>query len=353
MSGHKRGKNIGHGGCYGDENGGSSLSTLFSSMTLSIPWSYEPISGFPRHITPSQKGIYSCLENTLGALEDVIDPVEDTESLELEQLISGSIGRRGNMIDGWNQAYWSNFEIVGRPRQSRVNSYSQPLRPVHLRYGISTDQQTYVVKKALVIDESEKMAYPFALSNLIGLTCLRHNVSGNTLRHLIFYNVTNEKAWAAMGNAFMAAGIILPELPREDVREESHPRKTRHSRGRKTEPRKGKGAQMLSTRLSIKAPNDGDYANLHGWNALHNRNPFTAAVHRLGTEETANLPMLPPLAAYTLLAVTQPRQFAASQSYWSALIAHFDWPDRKGKGKEVQASPSAASSSAGGHQIYS
>lgn len=105
-------------------------------------------------------------------------------------------------VHGWSHHHWHNYTVSGLPRRSR-RGYGLFV-PVHLRYAVSRDKTVYAIKQASTRDTSEEVTHPFALSNLVGMTCRRHAIGAASLRHLIFYNVTNPDAWAAMVSAFHA-----------------------------------------------------------------------------------------------------------------------------------------------------
>lgn len=333
---------------------------LFSAMNAmslepDLPWESIFPSGNPWSIITvcggAYKGFYFCLDDTDGALRDVADDVEDVESSQLEHTMSASIGRVP--INGWRRSHWNNIKIIGQPRVSRVTNTW--LTPVHLRYAFSTDGSVYCIKKAATQDAYERVQYPFALSNLIGMTIRQHrlNTPKAPLRHIVFYNVENQQAWGAICLAFAAAGVSLPELPQKSMmKEEEEEMESKRSRQSRRSSHKGKGKSSKPIRRQIPSvwvtitPSD------PAWGQLHNNNPFTKVLTQVRASECEV--GLPSVAAFTLIAVPQER-WSAEQTYWSALIAHLDVPAEapavKGKGKLIQVDNSAPSSSRMRHAL--
>lgn len=317
------------------------------SLGPTLPWESMLPPGKPWSIIVvrggEQKGLYFHLEDADGALAEVPDPVEDVQSPELEQLMSSSIGRVP--INGWHRGHWNSFKIIGQPRVSRVtNSW---FTPAYLKYAFSTDGSVYCIKKATIQDAAERVRYPFALSNLIGMTIRHHRLNSpqSPLRHFIFYNVENQQAWGAMCCAFAAAGISLPELSSKGMieEEETESRQSRHRSMCKSKKvlRKQLRPQMPSVWVTI-GPLD------PAWEQLHNNNPFTKVLNQVRASEWEV--GLPYVVAYTLIAVAHER-WSLEQTYWSALIAHLDPPVEagKGKGKDSKFDPSVSSSSSRRH----
>lgn len=304
------------------------------------PWIFEPVPGRPcALVNGNTKGMYGLLEDTQGALNESADDVEDVESRELEQLILGCVGRA---VHGWSRNHWDNYKIVGHPRQGNVYGGHVSM-PVHLRYAVSRDRSVYAIKKAMVCDASEHVAYPFALSNMIGMTCRRHNTNAGSLRHLVFYNVANPQAWAAMMNTFHRASVVLPEYPeRGMVEEASYARRASRRRGESVLPpeNSSRKQRVPPVSITITETSHGD-----AWIALHHDNPFTKVTDRVVNHEINTMESSLCLFAYTLLAVPQERLFGP-QEYWSALVAHF-MPREEGRG--LRTDPSSGSDYA---QVY-
>lgn len=297
------------------------------------PWIFEPVPGRPcALVNGNTKGMYGLLEDTEGALNESADDVEDVESQELEQLISGCVGRA---VHGWSRNYWESYQIVGLPRQSNVYG-GQVSMPIHLRYAVSRDQSVYAIKKAMVCDASERVVYPFALSNMVGMTCRRHNMNAGSLRHLVFYNVTNPQAWSAMMDTFQRAGVVLPEYPERGMVEEamgsSSRRASRRSGDNFHQPRNGR-RQQRAPPVSITVT---ETSHVDAWIALHHNNPFTKVADRVVNHEINTTVRSLCVFAYTLLAVPQERLFGP-QEYWNALVAHF-MPRVEERGLQTDAS---------------
>lgn len=210
--------------------------------------------------------------------------------------------------------------------------------PVHLQYAISRSRAVYAIKNANLRDNYEQVVYAFALSNLVGMTCRRHQVTEANLRHLIFYNVKNWQAWTAMQAAINMKGVVLPEYPEKSMFEEASSSRTssRQSRtgsnfrGQGSRPAAKKPHRLRPASVSITA-ND-----VTAWNALHTDNPFAKTVNRLCQDEFRDALIV---VGYTVIAVAQER-LIGPQSYWNALVAHFapaTLVKATGQGKGVQA----------------
>lgn len=300
---------------------GSGLFTQVAAPSLASaehPWTFEPVPGRPcALVSGDTKGIYRHLEETQGALSESADEVEDVESRGLEQLISGCTGRA---VHGWSRNHWDNHKIVGRPRQAN-GEVGLVFTPVHLRYAVSRDRSVYAVKKAMVCDASERVAYPFALSNMIGMTCRRHDTTAGSLRHLVFYNVTNPQAWAAMVSAFHRAGVVLPEYSETGMARgmaSTHSSRASWRRGSNAERSRNISRRQRAplTSITVTETSHGD-----AWATLHHNNPFTKVADRIVHHEISTPASCLCISAYTLLAVPQERLFGP-QEYWNALVAH-------------------------------
>lgn len=322
----------------GESSGQFYGSNLFGGPTLE--WIYESPPGQPyRLVGPfgAQKGIYHFLTDTHGELTEELDPAEPyVENERLEGLMANSVGLRA--INGWTSNLWHNFHIKGTLRQSRVDTTSSS-PPTHLAYSLSTDYSVYSIRKASIINEAERVVYPYALSNLISITIRRHRLDTGTspLRHLIFHNVTNLAVGTAMSNAFNAMGVTLAVLPatrrRNQYQEEASTRsqgsrhRTAHQGGGRS--RLDQGNVEPARYITI---NQGHTA---AWNQLHTNNPFTKVLAHVQRE----IEGLPPIVSYTLIAVAQPREGQAQQMYCCALIAHLGSPavvGGTGSGPEMQ-----------------
>lgn len=317
-----------------------SLGNLFRGMALSSNRPLDAASppGTPTcYVASGTKAIYFLLQNTNGGLRNLLDHVEDVESAELEQLIFFNTNQ---LVRGWDLDLWNNYKLVG---QSRKNRMGWEYEPSILQYAFSNDRSVYVVKKAILRDEFEQVVYPFALSNLIGMTLRQNNITGATLRHLVFYNVTNIEAWRAMDSAFRAAGVKLPLL---EHRTHSHSAQS-SSTGWRHRTDKRRHAPQSSSGQRHMARRPGGYevsitisrSDMAAWVALNTNNPLTHVIDRLEPEAIEDLQKV---IAYTLIAVPQQRQFEHEpQQYWNALIAHFEPPEPvgPGKGKAVEVGP--------------
>lgn len=228
---------------------------------------------------------------------------------------------------------------MGTLRNSRRGEFI--FNPTHLRYAISKSREVYSIKKANICDKYEAVVYPFALSNLVGMICRRHQVTEIKLKHLIFYNVTNPEAWTAMEMAFDVAGVVLPEYPQKTIFEEeeslrtSSRRMASSSRGQRSGPPAKTHHRLRPAFIEITANNAPRV-----WDALHTNNPFTKTVNYLCRDEFGNTLTV---VGYTLIAVAQERS-VGPQTYWNALVAHFaptNSGKATGKGKGVQGDTSA------------
>lgn len=279
-----------------------------------MPLALDPVSGRPRIVVADGvKRLYDRLEDTNGALKVEDDPIEDVESEELEHLIYECSGQ---VVHGWSPDHWNSYKVVGQPRKSRRGGST--FNPTHLGYSISNDQTVYAVRRACLRDEWDEVVYPFSLSNLMGITCRRHNISARSLKHLVFYNITNAKAWSAMASAFQAKSVTLPQHPRRSLSEDELLSKETAWRmpgsGRKTMLR----YQLRPVSITINKTEHGD-----AWMALHSGNPFTRAAQRLLHDEINSAETRLVITAYTLIAVAQSCSFGP-QGYWNALVAHLE-----------------------------
>lgn len=310
-------------------------SDLFGgSLKPQLAWIFAGIPGQPQSLVGpigEQKGIYHSLENTYGELSEIADPVEDVESQALEQLMANSVG---HAINGWEAGLWYKYQMKGKPRISRVSGSSYT--PTHLAYAISDDSTIYSIKKAVIRDDAECISYPYALSNLISITIRQHGLNTRTpLRHFIFYNVVNEPVWTAMRGAFHAMGVRMPVLPAKSMYEEEQvatgPRASRFHSAYRGKSQSKKSHRQINPAVSVTISRERSDA----WYQLHANNPFTKALAHVRGE----IPSLPQIPSYTLIAVAQDHFQGQEQMYWCALIAHLAFPAvaaGKGKGKEGQ-----------------
>lgn len=329
------------------------LGNFFQGMGLSStqPLDVASAPGTPTcYVASGTKAIYFLFEHTDRGLKNLPDNVEHVENAELEQLIFYSTNQ---LVHGWDLGLWNNYKLVGQPRKNRMGYKSEPSI---LQYAFSNNQSVFVVKKAVLRDEFERVVYPFALSNLIGMAFRHNNITGATLRHLIFYNVTNIEAWRAMESAFWAAGVKLPLSKHRTHSQaaQSSPTRRRHiTDKRRCAPQSSAGQEQRASRMhgvntTIRL------SDRAAWVALNTNNPFTKVIDRLKSENIENLQNV---VAYTLIAVPQERQFEHErQNYWNTLIAHFEPPapvhvetPRAGKGKAVEIGPTLATPADSGH----
>lgn len=264
-----------------------------NATTTGFQWSPPQPSankiGQPKYaISANQKKKTFCtLNDASGELSLVHNWVIHTESPELEHLQYLSTDKTSK-IDGWTG--WHNYEL-----QSLQSSNAFRL---HLDYSISSGGQVYAIKKAILYDSLTQKWYDYSLSNLVGLTLRYHRVTGSTLKHIIFDNVTNKEAWQAMKTALNCLEVTLPLHP-----------------GGLTTNSKGARIPEVCARI-----NSLDHSS--AWKELHSNNPFTRMLEYLMRDERIQGLGFP--VAYTIAAVPKVRLNSYErQGYWSALIAHF------------------------------
>lgn len=236
--------------------------------------------------------IFRTFADANGELTLTYQPTVCIESPQFERLLYLSTDRV-QMINGWAGRH--GYDVCSYPENNNTH------RVRHLNYSVSAGGQVYVVKTAHMQAwspwESRTISYPYSFSNLVAMTLRHHQITGHTLRHIIFDRVvSNPQAWGCVLRALSVTRLSLPSHPEPTITKET------------TVPE-------LCVRTN---PID------HGraCHTLQNNNPLAKMLRHLILDERVD--GIRCVEAYTIVVVPQASwgQYAP-QEYWCALIAHF------------------------------